>query len=195
MVVTLTPPLLDKACAELSHCIKIGGFEPVLIIGIKNGGAEVARRMRKDFCETDYCEVRISRPDTQQKEQGLAHKILQMMPLWLCDVLRIAESRIREWLSRGKRPVRIGQMALPQEAESKLRQSKSPKVLIVDDAIDTGATIRMAKEQLQQQYADAEVRVAVITVTTAAPICEADYCLYHNRTLCRFPWSNDYKNI
>lgn len=195
MVKTFTPALLDDACQQLSLQVKSSGFVPTLIIGIQTGGAEVARLLKRNFIEAEYCEVHISRPDTKQKGKSVTHRLLQLLPLGICNALRIAESRMREWLSRGKQPVRIGQITLPQEAENKLQQSKSPKILIVDDAIDTGATIRMAKEQLQLRYAGNEVKVAVITVTTSAPMCEADYCLYHNRTLCRFPWSNDYKNI
>jgi hypothetical protein len=68
-----------------------------------------------------------------------------------------------------------------------------PLVLLIDDAIDTGATIQQARLQLLEQFPGITLRVAVITVTTPHPICDADFCLYHNRTLCRFPWSNDYR--
>ena len=192
-VVTFTPALLAEACSQLSCRVKAGGFTPSLLIGIQHGGAEVARRMRNDFPEAAYCEVRLSRPGTRQKSQGLAHRLLQHLPLWICNTLRIVESRVNEWRSKGKDPVRIGTIRLPQDITSTLSNPSNPSILLIDDAIDTGATIQQARLQLLKQFPDITIRVAVITVTIPHPICDADFCLYHNRTLCRFPWSNDYR--
>ena len=192
-VVTFTPALLAEACSQLSCRVKAGGFTPSLLIGIQHGGAEVARRMRNDFPEAAYCEVRLSRPGTRQKSQGLAHRLLQHLPLWICNTLRIVESRVNEWRSKGKDPVRIGTIRLPQDITSTLSNPSNPSILLIDDAIDTGATIQQARLQLLKQFPDITIRVAVITVTIPHPLCDADFCLYHNRTLCRFPCSNDYR--
>ena len=202
-VVTFNPTFLAEACHQLSRRVKAGGCSPSVIIGIQHGGAEVARRMLADFPEAAYCEVRLSRPDTRQKSQGLTHRLLQHLPLWLCDTLRIVESRINEWRSKGEEPVRLGEIRLPDDIASTLSNPSnfsnpqtpqtSPSLLLIDDAIDTGATIQQARLQLLEQFPGITLRVAVITVTTPHPICDADFCLYHNRTLCRFPWSNDYR--
>ena len=192
-VVTFNPTLLAEACSQLSCRVKAGGFTPSLLIGIQHGGAEVARRMRNDFPEAAYCEVRLSRPGTRQKSQGLAHRLLQHLPLWICNTLRIVESRINEWRSKGEEPVRLGEIRLPDDIASTLSNPSNFSILLIDDAIDTGATIQQARLQLLKQFPDITIRVAVITVTIPHPICDADFCLYHNRTLCRFPWSNDYR--
>ena len=193
-VVTLNPALLAKACSQLSLRVKSESIDPSVIIGIREGGAEVARLIRNDFPEAAYCEVRLSRPGTQQKSQGLTQRLLRSMPVWLCNVLRIVESRINEWRSKGKEPVRIGEIRLPNDVTIRLTElGKQATVLLVDDAIDTGATILQARRQLLEQFPGLTLRVAVITVTTQHPLCDADFCLYHNRTLCRFPWSNDYR--
>jgi hypothetical protein len=207
-VVTFNPTLLAEACSQLSCRVKAGGFTPSLLIGIQHGGAEVARRMRNDFPEAAYCEVRLSRPGTEQKSNGLTHRLLQHLPLWICNTLRIVESRVNEWRSKGEEPVRLGEIRLPDDIASTLSTPSSPlltplnpssplltppSLLLIDDAIDTGATIQQARLQLLKQFPDITIRVAVITVTIPHPICDADFCLYHNRTLCRFPWSNDYR--
>lgn len=194
-VVTLNPILLAKACSQLSLRVKAESIDPSLIIGIREGGAEVARLMRNDFPEAAYCEVRLSRPSSQQKSQGLTQRLLRSMPVWLCNVLRIVESRVNEWRSKEKEPVRIGEIHLPDDVASLLKDlGEKATVLLVDDAIDTGATILQARRQLLEKFPDITLRVAVITVTTQYPLCDADFCLYHNRTLCRFPWSNDYRS-
>lgn len=186
-VVTLSPSLLSEACHQLSQRVLAAGCHPSLIIGVRSGGAEVARRMLPDFADVPYAEVRISRPSTQQKEQGLTHRLLQHLPLWLCDVLRMVESRIGEWRSRGTVPQRVGHLALDAEVPA------GATILVIDDAIDTGATLLSLTQYLAERYPQAIVRIAVITVTTARPVCDAHFALYHNRTLCRFPWSNDYR--
>lgn len=194
-VVTLNPALLAKACSQLSLRVKAESIDPSLIIGIREGGAEVARLMRNDFPEAAYCEVRLSRPSSQQKSQGLTQCLLRSMPVWLCNVLRIVESRVNEWRSKGKEPVRIGEIRLPDDVATRLAElGKQSTVLLVDDAIDTGATILQARSQLFEKFPEITLRVAVITVTTQHPLCDADFCLYHNRTLCRFPWSYDYRS-
>ncbi len=198
-VITLTPSLLAKACSQLSHRVKAEGCCPSVLIGIQQGGAEVAKLMKEDFPDAAYCEVRLSRPDTPQKSQGWKHRLLYYMPIWLCNYLRAVESRVNEWQSKGKEPVRLGEICLPDDIASILNPSNPsnpsnpPLVLLIDDAIDTGATIQQARRQLLEQFPNITLRVAVITVTTPHPICDADFCLYHNRTLCRFPWSNDYR--
>lgn len=194
-IVTLNPALLAKACSQLSLRVKAESIDPSLIIGIREGGAEVARLMRNDFPEAAYCEVRLSRPSSQQKSQGQTQRLLRSMPVWLCNVLRIVESRVNEWRSKGKEPVRIGEIRLPDDVATRLAEfGKQSTVLLVDDAIDTGATILQARSQLLEKFPEITLRVAVITVTTQHPLCDADFCLYHNRTLCRFPWSNDYRS-
>lgn len=194
MVLTLTPTLLEEHCQRLASRIQAASFEPMLLIGIKQGGAEVARLMKSSFPDSHYCEVRISRPSTKQKGQGWMHRLLQKLPLVLCDLLRTLESRFNEWRSQGQQPIRIGQIVLPADIYRALSEAESARVLLIDDAIDTGATILQAQKQLQAQFPNLDIRVAVITVTTRKPVCEADFYLYHNRTLCRFPWSNDYRS-
>lgn len=193
MVITLTPSLLASACGQLSHRVQTAGYEPTLLMGICRGGAEVSRLMRSSFPDADYCEVQLSRPGTKQKSDGKMHQLLQQAPVWMCDLLREMESRINAWLSRFKSPRRIGQIELSEEISLRL-ESQPSRILIIDDAIDTGATILQARNQILSRYPKAELRVAVITVTTDHPSCDADYCLYHNHTLCRFPWSGDYRN-
>ena len=64
---------------------------------------------------------------------------------------------------------------------------------MVDDALDTGTTLKAVVELLQALAPASTVRSAVIVTTTADPVISADISL-HNRVLGRFPWSHDFKN-
>lgn len=94
--------------------------------------------------------------------------------------------------SKRKNPKREGVISFPQDVDSLLK-SELKNVLLIDDAIDSGATLHLLKEYLEKHYANIVVKIAVITVTTPNPIVDADYFLFHDRVLVRFPWSNDVK--
>ncbi|MBC7799187.1 MAG: hypothetical protein H7Z10_01075, partial [Gemmatimonadaceae bacterium] len=67
----------------------------------------------------------------------------------------------------------------------------APAVLIVDDAVDSGATLAAVLAEVRRLAPPgARIETAAITVTTAAPIATPDHALF-NRQLCRFPWSMD----
>lgn len=74
-----------------------------------------------------------------------------------------------------------------------LEEEPAPEVLVVDDAIDSGDTLFSVINSLKEVNPAARVRVAVVTVTTDHPRAEADFSIYHNKTLVRFPWSSDYR--
>lgn len=192
-VITLTPSLLQAASLQLARHVVDAGVHPDVVISILNGGAQVSRIMLEALPQGfDYAEVCISRPSTQHKRQSVAHRLLKHLPLAVCDLLRIIESRVTEWRGTKSKLQRDGNIELSAEVEARL-QAQPCQVLIVDDAIDSGATIQKVREQLLARYPQLEVKVAAITVTTPHPLCDADFSLYHNRTLCRFPWSNDYR--
>ena len=63
---------------------------------------------------------------------------------------------------------------------------------MVDDAVDSGYTLSHVLEAFKAVLpAGAEVRSAVITVTTDDPLVMPDFYLYNDKTLVRFPWAMD----
>lgn len=105
----------------------------------------------------------------------------------------MAEMLYEDFKARNSNPKREGEICFSGEVVEFLNSNANSKVLIVDDAIDTGATLKLVKDKILEKYPKTIVRIAVITVTSNRPLIDADYCIYHNRTLVRFPWSNDVK--
>ncbi len=69
---------------------------------------------------------------------------------------------------------------------------RARKILVVDDAVDSGYTLSHVLEAVKAVLpAGAEVRSAVITVTTDDPLVMPDFYLYNDKTLVRFPWAMD----
>lgn len=192
-VKTLYTEDFNKECLLLGHDI-FADYDPDVIIGVLNGGGYVGRQIvQVSPKETTYVEVKIQRDGTTKKEKGLIHRILQSLPYGVLNILRILESIVLEYKSKKNNTKRKGKIKLPENVVSLLSDGKHKKVLLVDDAIDSGATLLLIKQYLKSKFENIDVKIAVITITTKQPLVVADYYRYYNRTLIRFPWSNDIK--
>ena len=192
-VKTLYTEDFNKECLLLGHDI-FADYDPDVIIGVLNGGGYVGRQIvQVSPKETTYVEVKIQRDGTTKKEKGLIHRILQSLPYGILNILRILESIVLEYKSKKNNTKRKGTIKLPDNVVSFLSDGENKKVLLVDDAIDSGATLLLIKQYLMSKFENIDVKIAVITITTKQPLVVADYYRYYNRTLIRFPWSNDIK--
>ena len=71
----------------------------------------------------------------------------------------------------------------------------SARILIVDDAVDSGSTMAAVRKAINAiANPSAVIKIAAITVTTPAPFIEPDFFLLYRYVLCRFPWSLDSKS-
>ena len=65
------------------------------------------------------------------------------------------------------------------------------KILVVDDSVDTGYSIKFVKEEIEKYFISAEVRVAALNYfEKSINVVKTDYYLY-NDTMLKGPWSND----
>jgi hypoxanthine phosphoribosyltransferase len=187
-VLTLPPEDFCAACHRLEQSVRADAYTPELIVGIRTGGSYVASEM---FNEIPHLEITLQRPSTHQK-QRLGGKLLRHLPYPVTDRLRVAEAW---WLGR-KHPIQSG---TTQEAEH-VTLPEYPalplvrRILVVDDAVDSGRTLLAVVRALQKQCPQAEIRSAVLTVTTEQPQICPEYKLYEHKTLIRFPWSLDMKS-
>ena len=193
-VITLVDEKFSQSCLLLSKKIN-QTYNPDLVIGILTGGGYVGRKIfnyLNDNKQKKYTEIKIQRKNTAPKSKGLFKIILNYSPTFLLNWMRILESLNLEKKAQKNNPKRIGTITISDEIDIFLKESPK-KILIVDDAIDSGATLNLLKEYLNMHYNNISIKIAVITVTTPHPIIDADFYLYHNRVLVRFPWSNDVK--
>ncbi|MEQ8924216.1 MAG: phosphoribosyltransferase family protein, partial [Fulvivirga sp.] len=64
------------------------------------------------------------------------------------------------------------------------------RVVIIDDAIDTGRTMQLASEYLLKINPEVSLKKASLTITHRSVLVRPDYFLYE-RTILQFPWSLD----
>lgn len=183
-----------KSCKSLFEKVK-KEYTPDVMIGVLTGGGYIGHEMLTNLAEKEdlrYTEIRVQRKETKKKEGGILHMVLQILPYFLLDWLRMAEMLYEDLKAKKSNPKREGTVELSSDIDAYLKEG-AHNILLVDDAIDTGATLRLIRDTLQERYPLVNIKIAVITVTSNHPLIDADYYLYHDRTLVRFPWSNDVK--
>lgn len=74
-----------------------------------------------------------------------------------------------------------------------LKYKGCKRILLVDDSVDTGYSIKYAKEAIMSFFEDAEVKVAAINYFTKSKnVVDTNYNIYVDKMLLG-PWSNDSK--
>lgn len=179
-VVTLDRELFGEVCASLGRLVLGSGFEPEVVLGIESGGRYVARLMMPD---TAHCYVALRRPGTKSKT-GIVASVLRCLPYVVSDALR----RLESWIARVVRRTAPEAYAGPLPAMLK----DARRILVVDDAVDSGATMHAVCEAVRRFNPAADIRTAVVVRTLDNAIVVPDFCLYDN-VLIRFPWSADMK--
>lgn len=198
-VLTLNQQALDKHAERLAALVAASITEKEesfdALIAVLTGGGLVADSFCRAFPARLYamrCDVELQRPSTRRKNGPLG-ALLRRLPLWLLDWLRMAESSLLRLTHRHKPSHPLPEVKLPDDLAARLTSLSAPKVLLIDDAIDSGDTLAAVIESLKKANPEVSVSVAVLTVTTRRPRVKADFALYTNSTLIRFPWSKDYK--
>jgi hypoxanthine phosphoribosyltransferase len=193
-VVSLDAAQFERECARLFRMVELER-RPDALVAIRTGGVFVAEAMaRTGGSALPILSITCRRPSTANKQRAAwVGILLRQLPRRLLDVLRVIEHQILT--RRQARPAPAPYLFDMGELDT--LQSwfgtcgEAPFLLVVDDAVDSGATLSHVMTMLKQRASPAAIlRSAVITVTTADPIVAADYALY-NGQLCRFPWSHD----
>lgn len=183
-VISLDSNRLAALCSELLEKAATDNFRPDLILGIRTGGAELGRVIHSVTPYPCSClECSTLRPATARKKRMPA-ALFRHLPIFLLDWMRILEAKLSfSYKSR----IKIESVCLPDNLNS------YKKILIVDDAVDSGATLHTVIEAVKHAAPDAEICSAAITVTSENPVKMPDYFIFHNSTLIRFSWSMDAK--
>ncbi|QQY83827.1 hypothetical protein JJL45_07550 [Tamlana sp. s12] len=181
-VITLDHHSFKRKCAELQSKLD---FQPDLVVGILKGGGYVVSHFEAETLIL----LKLQRTNNYLKKSLFVGCLLKFLPYVFTDKLRILES------NRAKRSIRnLNKDRLKLEKLTFHVSSKQniKKILIVDDAIDTGRTMYIVKNNLEQLFPGSSVKSAVISWTIESSVVSPDYYLYKS-ILVRFPWSKDYR--
>lgn len=193
-VITLTPSLLSQAAAQLAGIVTDGhkgNF--AAIVGVITGGAVLAEKMQPHLPPMPRFDILFRRPSTKLKDKAPGiFTVLKHLPLVVSNWLRMAESQYLYLHSRRHRNVSCPALS-PKLRDFIFELPAGSSILLVDDSIDSGATLAGCIEALREVNPTINITVATLTVTMPSPLVEPDFSLYTGRTLVRFPWSKDYR--
>lgn len=165
-------------CHKLETKVADDGYVPDIVIDIPRGGSRMCPYI---FSEANHAEITLVRPPKGVLKNRLKN-ILKYMPRFVNDWLRKTEAR---HLVRRKKHMDNTTIILPA-LDSSIRH-----ILLIDDAVDSGATLKAIADKFSCHYPSIEIRTAVITVTGEAPVYMPQYCMFNDSTLIRTPWSID----
>lgn len=175
-------------CRQLMTEVVASGYEPDVVVAVERAGVFVAKAMNIG----DFYTVRCSREGSKTKKGGLGN-VLRYLPSFVNVMLRKLEYRLLQWRDKS-----VNYQPRIVEMSSKLKTALvqgGRKILIVDDAVDSGRSLRSVVDELEKLNPDNEIRTAVITVTRPETVCNPDYTLFSNQTLIRFPWAADRRPV
>lgn len=195
-VKTFTPEELTNALLVLWEQVQESGFYPEAVVGIASGGTKCTSLLASKVDIKIY-ECVLRRPSTATKQKIPVTRFLRYVPYFITDILRVIEDRrLERSTNNGVKLAASDRSVLDTHCEriaSDIRSQGMSRVLIVDDAVDSGHTLHAVKSRLAAAMGDGcEVRTAVVTTTRESCLERPDYS-FLQRTLCRFPWSFDYR--
>ncbi len=196
-VITLNTPGLEWQAKCLAE--KVAKGHPArfdAIVAVRRGGSFVSEAFRKHFpreCYGERFEVDLHRPSTHYKKGRLV-KMLPHTPLWILNTMRLTEARLLKLKQILFPTKKVPAVELDAALIAALKAADTPEVLLIDDAIDSGVTLWGISNAIRTANPAALITTMAITVTTRQPKVMADYYMYNNATLVRFPWSKDFKN-
>ncbi len=181
---------------QLENKVIDSGYDPNLIVGIPTGGRLVVDEMKRLSKTSNICFISKQRKSTATKQKLGLKKYLPYLPRILNNVLRHLESWLLERKFEKKRDELLSEEAslIDLDDETKKMVIDSKKILVVDDAIDSGQTMKVIIETIRQYNPVAEIKLAVINTTFINPLVKPDYCLFQ-RQIVRYPWANDVKQV
>lgn len=184
----------DDACATLMRLVLQEG-RPDALIAIPTGGLHVAEAMAHTVGGRIPILSLTCRRATTPYKQGMAafKSLVTSLPRPIVDRLRVWEHAVLTRRSRPAAPTgyRFDRDELARLSAWLAAAGGSPSLVVVDDAVDSGATLSQVMDVVHRHAPPgARIRSAAITVTTRQPLVTPHHALYHGQ-LCRFPWSLD----
>lgn len=156
--------------------IRTAGFQPDLVVYIESGARLPAAMVCGLFGVGGVPVIARRRGHLLKR---LLAPLTRVVPRCFLDALRRAEERSGVHARSGRT------VLFPEEVEFQCRD-----ILVLDDAVDTGVTLKSVKMALIARGADpARLRSAVLAATTDAGRSQTDFHVLERN--CVFPWSAD----
>lgn len=167
---------LPGLARSLAAKVRASGFSPNVIVYIETGARLLAHELAAAM-DLPLQSIRVQRGGFGAKR-------------FFAPMLRCLPVSVRDALRRLEEATGIHRVT-SRKIQARLEGlSAGSRVLLVDDAADTGRTLDAARSAIATcGVAANDIRAAVLAVTTAAARLSVDFFLFERN--CRMPWSAD----
>lgn len=193
-VVTLNQNDFNNTCYRLADEM-LKTCVPAALIGVRTGGAVVAHyvhvKLQKEKLLVTCFEATASRNSTKVKRKANISKLFSLFPVFVLNILRSFEYYFLKLMMK----LQVKQnrnVEFDKSLCNQLARMHEGCVYIIDDAIDSGSTIKNILDKCRSINPALDYKVAVLVVTQKQPEIFPDTYLYKD-VLLRFPWSSDFK--
>ncbi len=166
---------------ELAKLVEKSGFSPEIIIYLETGGILVGKVVSEYF-NKKLIGIKVQRNlGSLKKNVGF---LLKIMPKFLKTFLRQLEIKLgvhKKMSNRKLTPIN--------------EKIENQKILIVDDAVDTGNSVLTLINYLknEKEIEEKNIKIASLNISDSNPIVSVDFAIYKNK-IVSFPWSHDSKD-
>ncbi|EAQ06425.1 phosphoribosyltransferase family protein [Yoonia vestfoldensis] len=193
-ILTLDQDALQSDMERLLGLVKDAGERPDLLVGVATGG-ELCGRLISEHFPAGLISVVMRRPSTSYKKTTLIKIVLSSLPYAITNLFRGVEDALLERYTK-KVPISVPTDELRRDiavVAAAVERQGLQSVLVVDDAIDSGATLACIVAELKAALpSNVRIITAVLTQTRPTPAISADFRLY-DCVMLRFPWSLDFR--
>lgn len=172
---------LKSECKEWAKSLK-KTYCPDLVIYVARAGYLIGKEMSEVF-EVPMVGISATREGNKLKE--IVGPIISLMPNFVRNFLISMELKSNTHDKNTERKIHF------HESLEKLKGQSFDRILVVDDSVDTGHSMKQVVDAIQNEFKNAEIKIAGLNVWDKSKnIIHTDFALYEN-TVIKAPMSKD----
>lgn len=174
---------IEEQCKDWAKEIQ-KSYQPDLIVYVAKAGYLIGREM-KDVFNVPLVGISATREGNALKE--VVGPIVSRMPNFVRNILISLELKSDTHSKNAERLIHF------HEGLEKMKSSNIQSILVVDDSVDTGHSMKQVVDAIHSLFGDVEIKIAGLNVwDKSRSIIDSDFALYKN-TVIKSPMSKDSK--
>lgn len=174
---------IEEQCKDWAKEIQ-KSYQPDLIVYVAKAGYLIGREM-KDVFNVPLVGISATREGNALKE--VVGPIVSRMPNFVRNILISLELKSDTHSKNAERQIHF------HEGLEKMKSSNIQSILVVDDSVDTGHSMKQVVDAIHSLFGDIEIKIAGLNVwDKSRSIIDSDFALYKN-TVIKSPMSKDSK--
>lgn len=174
---------IEEQCKDWAKEIQ-KSYQPDLIVYVAKAGYLIGREM-KDVFNVPLVGISATREGNALKE--VVGPIVSRMPNFVRNILISLELKSDTHSKNAERKIHY------HEGLEKMKSSNIQSILVVDDSVDTGHSMKQVVDAIHSLFGDVEIKIAGLNVwDKSRSIIDSDFALYKN-TVIKSPMSKDSK--